>query len=72
MDCTYVFLKTTHQRACLVAQSCPTLCDPMDCSPSGSSDRGITKARILEFVAISFTVHTGSLYSTLAASKELF
>ena len=39
----------------LVAQSCPTLCDPMDCSPPGSSVRGISQARILEWVAISFS-----------------
>ena len=30
----------------LVAQSCPTLCDPMDCSPSGSSVHGTLQARI--------------------------
>ena len=39
--------------ACLVAQLCPTLCDPMDCSPPGSSVHGILQARILEWVAIS-------------------
>ena len=39
----------------LVAQSCPTLCDPMDCSPQGSSVHGILQARILEWVAISFS-----------------
>ena len=33
-------------------QSCPTLCDPMDCSPSGSSVLGILQARIVEWVAI--------------------
>ena len=33
-------------------QSCPTLCDPMDCSPPGSSVHGIFQARILEWVAI--------------------
>ena len=38
-----------------VAQSCPTLCDPMDCSLPGSSIRGILQARILEWVAISFS-----------------
>ena len=37
-----------------VAQSCPTLCDPMDCSPPGSSIHGIFQARVLEWVAISF------------------
>ena len=39
----------------VVAQLCPTLCDPMDCSPSGSSVHGILQARILEWVAISFS-----------------
>ena len=38
-----------------VAQSCPTLCVPMDCSPPGSSVHGILQARILEWVAISFS-----------------
>ena len=38
-----------------VAQSCRTLCDPMDCSPPGSSLQGIFQARILEWVAISFS-----------------
>ena len=37
----------------LVAQSCLTLCDPMDCSPPGSSVHGILQARILEWVAFS-------------------
>ena len=39
----------------LVTQSCPTLCDPIDCSPPGSSVYGIFRARILEWVAISFS-----------------
>ena len=39
--------------ACSVAQSCPTLCNPMDCSPPGFSILGILQARILEWVAIS-------------------
>ena len=38
---------------CLCAQSCPALCDPMNCSPPGSSVHGILQARILEWVAIS-------------------
>ena len=33
-------------------QSCPALCDPMGCSPPGSSVRGILQARILEWVAM--------------------
>ena len=39
----------------LVAQSCLTLCNPIDCSPPGSSVHGILQARILEWVAISFS-----------------
>ena len=39
----------------LCVQSCPTLCDPMDCSSPGSSVHGISQARILEWVAITFS-----------------
>ena len=38
-----------------VAQSCPTLCHPMDCSLSGSSAHGIFQARVLEWIAICFS-----------------
>ena len=38
-----------------VAQSCPTLCNPMDCSLLGSSVHGIFQARVLEWIAISFS-----------------
>ena len=38
-------------------QSCPTLCDPMDCSLPGLSVHGILQARTLEWVAISFSMH---------------
>ena len=38
-----------------ITQSCLTLCDPMDCSLPGSSVRGILQARILQWVAISFS-----------------
>ena len=38
-----------------VAQTCPTLCDPMDCSPPGSSVHGIFQARVVEWVAIAFS-----------------
>ena len=44
-----------------VAQSCPTLSDPMDCSPPGSSVRGIFQARVLEWGAIAFS----DIYSNL-------
>ena len=39
----------------LVTQSCPTVCDPMDCSPPGSSVHGVLQARILEWVAMPFS-----------------
>ena len=39
----------------LVAKTCLTLCDPIDCSLPGSSVHGILQARILEWVAISFS-----------------
>ena len=40
-----------------VAQSCPTLSNPMDCSPPGSSIHGIFQARVLEWGAIAFSCH---------------
>ena len=49
------FFETFHiiSVCMLVAQSCPTLCDPMDCSPPASSVHGIFQARVLEWVAVS-------------------
>ena len=48
-------------RVCVLcaAQSCLTLCDPMDCSPPGFSVYRIFQARILEWVAISFNPNSG-------------
>ena len=48
-----VFLQSTESES--EVQSCPTLCDPMECSPPGSSLHGILQARVLEWVAISFS-----------------
>ena len=42
-------------------QSYPTLCDPMDCSPPGSSVHGILQARILEWVAMPFSRESSPL-----------
>ena len=53
-------------RECEVAQSCPTLSDPMDCSPPGSSVHGTLQARVLEWGAIAFS----KMYST-AIQKSL-
>ena len=44
-----------HICVVLVAQSCQTLCHPLDCSPPGSSIYGMFQARILEWVAIPFS-----------------
>ena len=41
-----------------VAQSCPTLSDRMDCSLPGSSIHGIFQARVLEWLAIAFSVYS--------------
>ena len=45
-------LPAVQEWASEVTQSCPTLCDPVDCSPLGSSVHGILQARIVEWVAI--------------------
>ena len=45
----------TEKMKVLVAQSCLTLCDPMDCSLPGSSVHGILQAGILEWLAIPFS-----------------
>ena len=53
----------THLFMCisvLVTKLCPTLCDPMDCSSVGSSVHAILQARILEWVALTFS--RGSLF----------
>ena len=42
----------------LVTQSCPILCDPMHCSPPGSSVHGILQVRILEWVTIPFSMRS--------------
>jgi len=47
--------KPVSPAAAKLLQSCPTLCDPMDCSPPGFSVHGILQARTLEWVAISFS-----------------
>ena len=58
-----------------VTQSCPTLCDPMDCSLPGSSVHGIFQAWIPEWVAISFSSdkiwrkHKTLIYFTCEISK---
>ena len=55
--------------ACLVAQSCPTLCDPMDCSPPCSSVRGIFQAKVTGVGCISFWWTQTSIVQTLDVMK---
>ena len=50
-----VYLKHAAAAAAKSLQSCPTLCDPIDSSPPGSTVPGIFQARTLEWVAISFS-----------------
>ena len=47
--------KSPHLPRAKSLRSCPSLCHPMDGSPQGSSVHGILQARILEWVAISFS-----------------
>ena len=66
----------------LITQSCLIVCDPMDCSPLGSSVHGILQARILEWVAIPFSrgssqprdltpvSHIGDRFVTIWATRE--
>ena len=53
----YVYIHIYHAAAAAAKslQSCPTLCDPIDSSPPGSTVPGILQARTLEWVAISFS-----------------
>ena len=51
----FTWEKIPNESESEVAQSCPTLCDPMDCSLSGSSVHGIFQARVLEWIAICFS-----------------
>ena len=54
--CVEASIRTCRkERCCLVAKSCPTVCDPMDYSPPGSSVHGIFQARMLECIAIPFS-----------------
>ena len=75
-------LNESHRVCVLVTRSCLTFCDLMDCSPPDSSVRGILQARILEWVAISFSrgssqprdwtrvSHVASRFFTIWATRE--
>ena len=54
-SCKAIRMSTAAAAAAKSLQSCPTLCNPIDSSPPGSRVPGILQARILEWVAISFS-----------------
>ena len=55
---------------CLISQSWLVLCDPMDCSPLGSSDRWTLLARILEWGAIFYSSKTLCIYQKMFSSVQ--
>ena len=59
VGCHFLLQCMKVKRESEVAQSCPTLSDPMDCSPPGSSIHGSFQARILEWGAIAFSISGG-------------
>ena len=59
---TSLKLLSAAAAAAKLLQLCPTLCDPMDCSPPGSSVHGIFQARVLEWGAIDFSYTLSSMY----------
>ena len=50
--CAYVLKEDVVKMSCMHAQSLQTLCDPVDCSPPGSSVHGILQARVLEWITM--------------------
>ena len=63
------FPSPMHESESEVAQSCPTLSNLMDCSLPGSSVHGIFQARVLEWVAIAFSMYVFKI--SLNTSKQL-
>ena len=55
VGCHFLLQRRKVKSESEVAQSCPTLSDPMDCSRPGSSTHGIFQARVLEWGAIAFS-----------------
>ena len=58
VDCHFLLQRMKVESESEVTQSCLTPRDPMDCSPPGSSVHGILQARVLEWIAIAFSVKT--------------
>ena len=67
-----VYTLTFHMRVCvLVVQSCSTLCDPMGCSLPGSPVHGILQARMLEWVAVSFSANIPQTKENLRSASSM-
>ena len=64
VGCHFLLQRMKVKSESEVAQSCPTLSDPMDCSPPGSSVHGICQARVLEWGAIAFSDDSITLHLT--------
>ena len=65
LGCHFLLQCMKVKRESEVAESCPTLSDPMDCSPPGSSIHGIFQAAVLEWGAIAFSGIIASIYQML-------
>ena len=62
VGCHFLLQRMQVKSESEVAQSCPTLSDPMDCSLTGSSIHGIFQARVLEWGAIAFSLYVVTLF----------
>ena len=73
VGCHFLLQRVKVKSETEVAQSCPTLRDPMDCSLPGSSIHGIFQARVLEWGAIAFSVfhHSGCKISNTSNNMGL-
>ena len=64
---TSIYLSATAAKP---LQSCPTLCNPIDSSPPGSSVHGVFQARILEWVAIAFSIYLSTYLSRYKYKRQ--
>ena len=69
VGCHFLFQCMKVKSESEVTQSCPTLCDPMDCSLPGSSVYGIFQARVLEWGAIAFSKECCNMTQITSESK---
>ena len=70
VDCHFLLQCMKVKGETEVAQSCPTLCDPMDCSLPGSSAHGVFQARVLEWGAIAFSRKINNKWIKIAFDKH--